>query len=183
MSNFRIIPPLSIADLSQPRIFDADNVFWLFPHEALFSFWEIKSFVLQIDIRKVYGSQDISKTFTCTTFDENCVCAMPQQQRLLRTLDQPFFKAKCDFATLEIDGIFFKENPNTTQLEKTQFGFSTKFNFNWDCFYVSTSNDIPEEDVSETFSIGLAGTGANAYLRRPICDWYNLNIALTFDYF
>ena len=183
MSNFSIIPPLPIADLSPPRTTESKNVFWLFPYEALFSFWEIKEFNLNIYARKVYGAEDISRTFTCSTFDKNCVCAMPQHERLLRTLNQPFFKIDCDFACLEIDGIFFKENPQTVPLHKNKLGFSVNFEFTWDDFYLSTANDIAEEDIAQTFSIGLGISGVDAHLKRPICDWYDFDIGLSFEYY
>ncbi len=174
-SNTHLLP-LAYEDLKQmPQINDAPNIAWYSPVGAIEKYWNICGIKIDIFAQAALSSShtglpmDFYQKFHCDKISPNCVCALPRHKRITRG-SKIFLEADCDFASLKVEGPFFKEKytPDTL-FNDFQIGFKFDFDFKWHAMHASTQPPNSDSSIIGFYGISFGG---DVYAYLPQYEGY-----------
>ncbi len=106
---------------------------------------------------------DLYEYFSSEGVSSDCICSLPIERRLNRN-GMTFAKADCDFATLQIEGPYFRYNyPPHTKIEDMELGFKIDFHFDWHKLTLSTELPDPNKSIIMRHDITFGGSTVLAY--------------------
>ena len=165
MNNFYFTLPLAFDDMQKRQTSDSKNTAWLYGAPAVRAYWKIIGIKIDIFAQIAFSSanlgldKDIYERFSCSKITSDCLCAQPMQERALRN-GRTFLEADCDFASLCLDGPYFKsDEEKALPFPEREVGFCIDFSFDWNGIH-ATTEDLQKDPY--LFFVGEAGMGESS---------------------